>query len=154
MSARPAVAPPPAWRFPAVRRSALANGLVIETVHLPGRPVAVAVLGLDVPLAAEPPGLDGALLAMAHTFAEGAGHLTSDELVSRLARVGATWFPGSGPDGPRLVVEVPTAGSAPRSSSSRSRSPSPGSPPTPSGGTRLVRRRSSTPTRPAAPRST
>ncbi|WP_344668284.1 pitrilysin family protein [Catenulispora yoronensis] len=110
MSARPAVAPPPAWRFPAVRRSALANGLVIETVHLPGRPVAVAVLGLDVPLAAEPPGLDGALLAMAHTFAEGAGHLTSDELVSRLARVGATWFPGSGPDGPRLVVEVPTAG--------------------------------------------
>lgn len=106
---QPSTAPPPRYRFPRVQRTTLAGGLTVEAIHMPGRHLATVVAVLDLPLTAEPRGMDGANMAMTFTLNEGVGELDAADFAARLGRVGATWKVGGAHDGSRIVVDVPTS---------------------------------------------
>ena len=53
------------WAFPAPERGALASGLTVLRCHRPGQQVVAVEISLDIPLDAEPDGLDGIAAIMA-----------------------------------------------------------------------------------------
>jgi predicted Zn-dependent peptidase len=97
----------PAWTFPSFQRVTLDNGLTVEAAHMPRRYVATLVAAVDLPLTVEPAGRDGAVTAMTHLLNDSAGGLRAEDFARRLGRIGASWTPGAGHDGPRIAVEVP-----------------------------------------------
>jgi predicted Zn-dependent peptidase len=113
MAPRPVVAPPPAWRFPAVDEAVLSNGVKLLTVHLPGQYVASARLVLMAPVQAEPAGRYGIGTLVSRTLDEGTAVRSGEEFAAATERQGAhygAWlFDGS----VQVGVDVATGRLAP-----------------------------------------
>jgi predicted Zn-dependent peptidase len=97
------------WAFPVPERGALASGLAVLRCHRPGQQVVAVQICLDMPLDAEPDGLDGIAAIMMSALAEGTSEHTAEEFAAELERCGATLdtdvdFPGG-----RVSLEVPVS---------------------------------------------
>jgi zinc protease len=87
--ARPEVAAPPAWRFPAIGESTLSNGIRLLRVHLPGQYVTSSRLVVSAPIGNEPDGADGVALLTSRTLDEGTAVRTGEEFAAAVERQGA-----------------------------------------------------------------
>jgi predicted Zn-dependent peptidase len=104
---QPAPGEPKSWAFPAPQRGALANGLTVLRCHRPGQQVVAVEICLDMPLDAEPDGLDGIATIMMRALSQGAGDLTAEEFAAELERCGATLHAHADYAGARVSLEVP-----------------------------------------------
>lgn len=89
--ARPPVRPASAWTFPARHAVTLPNGMTVLGYHLPGKRLIAAELVIDVPLAAEPDGLDGVAEIVARTLDEGTEVRSAEDFAAELERYGASY---------------------------------------------------------------
>ena len=87
---QPASGQPKPWAFPAPERGGLGNGLTVLRCHRPGQQVVAVEICLDMPLDAEPDGLDGIATIMVDALSEGTGKHTAEEFAAELERCGAT----------------------------------------------------------------
>lgn len=108
-SAAPAVLPAVEWRFPSVSESALANGMRVLVYHCPGQYLVHASLFFDVPLNAEPAGLDGVAGLVARCLTRGARAMTADAFSDALASAGADLDAAVDPDGFAVRLSVPVS---------------------------------------------
>ncbi|MFJ9952013.1 M16 family metallopeptidase [Kitasatospora sp. NPDC091207] len=97
------------WAFPAPERAALGNGITVLHCHRPGQQLVAVEVQLDVPLAAEPEGLDGIANILARAFNEGTDTLTAEEFAAELERAGATLDAHADHPGLRVSLEVPAS---------------------------------------------
>ena len=97
------------WAFPAAERGALANGLTVLRCHRRGRQVVAVEICLDMPLDAEPDGLDGIATVMVDALSEGTGQRTAEEFAAELERCGATLDADTDYLGARVSLEVPAS---------------------------------------------
>ncbi len=97
------------WAFPAPRRSTLDNGITVLRCHRPGQQVVAVEVLLDVPLEAEPEGLDGIANMMARAFSEGTDKHDAEEFAAELERCGATLDSHADHPSVRLSLEVPAS---------------------------------------------
>ncbi|MFJ8478270.1 M16 family metallopeptidase [Kitasatospora sp. NPDC094011] len=100
---------PSPWAFPAPERSALGNGITVLHCHRPGQQLVAVEVLLDVPLAAEPEGLDGIAAILARAFNEGTDTLTAEEFAGELERAGATLDAHADHPCIRVALEVPAS---------------------------------------------
>ncbi|MBY8887142.1 insulinase family protein [Streptomyces sp. PTM05] len=106
---RPQAGQPKPWAFPAPERATLANGLTVLHCHRPGQQVVAVEVLLDVPLDAEPEGLDGVATIMSRAFSEGTDTLTAEEFAAELERCGATLDAHADHPGVEVSLEVPAS---------------------------------------------
>src|ERR1039457_1305961 len=78
------------WAFPVPERGALGNGLTVLRCHRPGQQVVAVQICLDMPLDAEPDGLDGIAAIMMSALSEGTSKHTGEEFAAEMERCGAT----------------------------------------------------------------
>jgi predicted Zn-dependent peptidase len=97
------------WAVPVPERSALANGLTVLRCHRPGQRVVAAAICLDVPLDAEPGGLDGIAAIMMSALSEGTSQHTAEEFAAELERCGATLDTSADYPGAQVSLEVPVS---------------------------------------------
>ena len=95
------------WAFPAPDRGVLANGLTVLRCHRPRQQLVAVEICLDVPLDAEPGGLDGVASIMVNALSQGAGEHSAEEFSAELERCGATLDARADYAGARLSLEVP-----------------------------------------------
>jgi predicted Zn-dependent peptidase len=109
MDLHPQPAPGPArpWTFPVPERGALGNGLTVLRCHRPGQQVVAVRICLDLPLDAEPDGLDGIAAIMMSALAEGTSKHTAEEFAAELERCGATLDTSADYQGARVSLDVP-----------------------------------------------
>jgi predicted Zn-dependent peptidase len=109
MDLHPQPAPGPArpWAFPVPERGALGNGLTVLRCHRPGQQVVAVRICLDMPLDAEPDGLDGIAAIMMSALAEGTDKHTAEEFAAELERCGATLDTSADYQGARVSLDVP-----------------------------------------------
>ena len=106
---QPASGQPKPWAFPAPERGGLGNGLTVLRCHRPGQQVVAVEICLDVPLDAEPDGLDGIATIMVDALSQGAGQYTAEEFAAELERCGATLDASADYLGARVSLEVPVS---------------------------------------------
>jgi predicted Zn-dependent peptidase len=106
---QPASGPPKPWAFPAPERGGLGNGLTVLRCHRPGQQVVAVDICLDVPLDAEPDGLDGIATIMVDALSEGTSKHTAEEFAAELERCGATLDASADYLGARVSLEVPVS---------------------------------------------
>jgi predicted Zn-dependent peptidase len=106
---QPASGQPRPWAFPAPVRSGLGNGLTVLRCHRPGQQVVAVEICLDMPLDAEPGGLDGIATIMADALSQGTREHTAEEFAAELERCGATLDAGADYMGARVSLEVPAS---------------------------------------------
>jgi len=106
---RPEPGPATPWAFPAPTRSTLANGLTVLRCDRPGQKLVAVDVLLDVPLAAEPAGLDGVSTILARAFSEGTATLTAEEFAGELERAGANLDAHADHTSLRISLEVPAS---------------------------------------------
>ncbi len=103
--------PPPGqakpWAFPVPERGALANGLAVLRCHRPGQQVAAVQICLDMPLDAEPGGLDGIAAITMSALSEGTSKHTAEEFAAEMERCGATLDASADYQGARVSLQVP-----------------------------------------------
>ena len=104
---QPSPGPPAPWTFPVPGRDTLGNGLAVLRCHRPGQQVVSVEVGLDIPLDAEPGGLDGIATIMVRALSEGAAGRTAEEFTAELERCGATLQGYADYGGLRVSLEVP-----------------------------------------------
>ncbi|MFD9595025.1 M16 family metallopeptidase [Kitasatospora sp. NPDC059973] len=97
------------WAFPAPERAVLGNGITVLHCDRPGQQLVAVEVQLDVPLAAEPEGLDGIATILARAFNEGTDTLTAEEFAAELERAGATLDAHADHPGLRVSLEVPAS---------------------------------------------
>jgi predicted Zn-dependent peptidase len=97
------------WAFPAPERGALANGLTVLRCHRPGQQVIAVEICLELPLDAEPEGLDGIATIMVRALSQGTGQYTAEEFAAELERCGATVHASADYTGARVSLEVPVS---------------------------------------------
>jgi predicted Zn-dependent peptidase len=97
------------WAFPAPERGQLANGLTVLRCHRPGQQVVAVEIALDMPLDAEPAGLDGVAAIMMRALSQGTDRHTAEEFAAELERCGATFGASADFSGARLSLEVPVS---------------------------------------------
>jgi len=97
------------WTFPVPERGALANGLTVLRCHRPGQQVVAATICLDMPLHAEPDGLDGIAAIMMGALSEGTSEHTAEEFAAEIERCGATLDARVDYPGARVSLEVPVS---------------------------------------------
>jgi predicted Zn-dependent peptidase len=97
------------WAFPVPERGALANGLTVLRCHRPGQQVVAVQVCLDMPLDAEPGGLDGIAAIMMSALSEGTSKHTAEEFAAEVERCGATLDASADYQGARLSLEVPVS---------------------------------------------
>jgi len=97
------------WTFPVPGRGALGNGLTVLRCHRPGQQVTAVSICLDVPLAAEPDGLDGIAAIMMSALSEGTSKHTAEEFAAEMERCGATLDASADYQGARVSLEVPVS---------------------------------------------
>jgi predicted Zn-dependent peptidase len=97
------------WTFPVPERGALANGLTVLRCHRPGQQVVAVQICLDMPLDAEPDGLDGIAAIMMSALSEGTSNHTAEEFAAEMERCGATLDASAGYPGARVSLEVPVS---------------------------------------------
>ncbi|GAA3002010.1 pitrilysin family protein [Streptomyces lactacystinicus] len=100
---------PSPWDFPAPERAALGNGITVLHCHRPGQQLVAVEVLLDVPLAAEPEGLDGIAGILARAFSEGTDSLSAEEFAAELERAGATLDAHADHPCIRISLEVPAS---------------------------------------------
>ncbi|MDR1265768.1 MAG: insulinase family protein [Propionibacteriaceae bacterium] len=91
MRARPTVAPATAWHFPDPLVSRLDNGLTLWSYRLPGQHVITANLVFDLPLTAEPAGLEGIATLAALGLDEGTENHPGETYSAALESQGAQY---------------------------------------------------------------
>lgn len=96
----------PAYHFPAIERSTLANGLRVWTVRHTSIPVATVMLLVRRGAADDPKGKEGLAALTVDMLDEGTGALSAIEIHEALARVGAQLDSDIGPDAALLTVTV------------------------------------------------
>jgi predicted Zn-dependent peptidase len=106
---QPASGQPKPWAFPAPERGGLGNGLTVLRCHRPGQQVVAVDICLDVPLDAEPDGLDGIATIMVDALSEGTSEHTAEEFAAELERCGATLDASADYLGARVSLEVPVS---------------------------------------------
>jgi predicted Zn-dependent peptidase len=106
---QPASGQPKPWAFPAPERGGLGNGLTVLRCHRPGQQVVAVDICLDVPLDAEPDGLDGIATIMVDALSEGTSKHTAEEFAAELERCGATLDASADYLGARVSLEVPVS---------------------------------------------
>jgi len=106
---RPAPGSARPWAFPVPERGALASGLTVLRCHRPGQQVASVQICLDMPLDAEPGGLDGVAAIMMSALAEGTSEHTAEEFAAEMERCGATLDATADYPGARVSLEVPVS---------------------------------------------
>ena len=106
---RPEVASPRPWAFPASRRFALSNGLSVVAYDLPGKHVVALRLLLDLPLGAEPVGLEGVGTLAMNALAEGTETLDAQGFASARNRLGASYGVGCDANGGTVSLDVPAS---------------------------------------------
>ena len=94
------------WAFPVPERRALGNGLTVLRCHRPGQQVVAVQICLDMPLDAEPDGLDGIAAIMMNALAEGTSKHTGEEFAAEMERCGATLDTSTDYPGARVSLEV------------------------------------------------
>jgi predicted Zn-dependent peptidase len=97
------------WAFPVPERGALASGLAVLRCHRPGQQVIAVQICLDMPLDAEPDGLDGIAAIMMSALAEGTSEHTAEEFAAEMERCGATLDTAVDYPGARVWLEVPVS---------------------------------------------
>jgi predicted Zn-dependent peptidase len=100
---------PKSWAFPVPGRGALASGLTVLRCHRPGQQVVAVQICLDMPLDAEPDGLDGVAAIMMGALAEGTSKHTAEEFAAEMERCGATLDASADYPGARVSLEVPVS---------------------------------------------
>ena len=100
----PAPGPPRPYRFPAIEKSALANGLAVWTVSHPAIPVVTLVLLVRRGAADDPPGKEGLAALTVDMLDEGSDGRSSIDMHEELARIGAQLDSDVGSDGATLTV--------------------------------------------------
>jgi zinc protease len=85
----PDVGPDPVFRFPALVRHVLPNGLALRVVEHHAAPVVTFVLQVDGGAGADPAGREGLAALTADMVDEGTGVLSAIDVSDALARVGA-----------------------------------------------------------------
>ena len=106
---QPGAGQPRPWAFPAPERGALPNGMAVLRCHRPGQQVMAVEISLDLPLDAEPDGLDGVDTIMMRALSQGAGPHSAEEFAAELERSGATLDAYADYDAARLSLEVPVS---------------------------------------------
>src|SRR5260370_1725807 len=111
MAFRPQAAPgqPTPWTFPVPERGALASGLTVLRCHRPGQQVVAVQICLDMPLEAEPDGLDGIAAIMMSALCEGRSKHTAEDFAAEMERCGATLDASADYPGARVSLEVPVS---------------------------------------------
>jgi zinc protease len=104
---RPTHGEPPPYHFPRFERVALANGLGLIAVHLPGRALVTASLVLASGAADEAEEQAGVTALMARALTEGTAHHDAIGLTEAAERLGASLHAEAGWDGLSVSVEVP-----------------------------------------------
>jgi predicted Zn-dependent peptidase len=97
------------WAFPVPERGALGNGLTVLRCHRPGQQVVAVQICLDMPLDAEPEGLDGIAAIMMSALSEGTSKHTAEEFAAEMERCGATLDASADYQGARVSLEVPVS---------------------------------------------
>ena len=95
------------WVFPVPERGALGNGLTVLRCHRPGQQVVAVQICLDMPLDAEPDGLDGIAAIMMNALSEGTSKRTAEEFAAEMERCGATLDASADYPGARVSLKVP-----------------------------------------------
>jgi zinc protease len=104
---RPTHGDPRPYHFPRFEREALANGLGLITVDLPGRALVTASLVLPSGAVDEPDELGGVTSLMARGLTEGTTKRDAIELTEASERLGASLHAEAGWDGLSISVDVP-----------------------------------------------
>src|SRR5690348_279637 len=94
----PGVGPDPAFHFPSIASSHLANGLAVRTVEHASVPVVTFVLQIEGGSGADPRGLEGLAALTADMCDEGTGSLSAIDVSDALARIGAEYDVDAGSD--------------------------------------------------------
>jgi predicted Zn-dependent peptidase len=94
----PDVGADPAFRFPAIQRHVLANGLQLRTVEHRSVPVITFVLQIEGGSGADPAALGGLAALTADMVDEGTGALSAIDVSDALARIGAEYDVDVGAD--------------------------------------------------------
>jgi predicted Zn-dependent peptidase len=97
------------WAFPVPGRGVLASGLAVLRCHRPGQQVVAVEICLDIPLDAEPGGLDGIAAIMAGALSQGTATHTAEEFTAELERCGATLDAYADHLGARVSLQVPAS---------------------------------------------
>ena len=85
------------------------SGLAVLRCHRPGQQVAAVQICLDIPLDAEPDGLDGVATIMMRALSQGTAHHTAEEFAAELERCGADLHASADYGGARVWLEVPVS---------------------------------------------
>jgi predicted Zn-dependent peptidase len=104
---KPALGEPSPWHFPEVADARLPNGIRILTLHRPGKQVASVAVVLDLPVDADPSGLEGAASIAARSLSEGTADRDADGFADALERQGATFHADAGYAGVTATLDVP-----------------------------------------------
>ena len=106
---RPELGSPAAWRFPDFEETRLGNGMRVLWLHRPGKQVATVAAVLDLPVDADPAGLEGAASIAARSLNEGTRTRSVDEFADALERHGATFGADAGYSGLTATLDVPVS---------------------------------------------
>lgn len=106
---RPTLGEPSPWHFPEVADARLPNGIRILTLHRPGKQVASVAVVLDLPVDADPSGLEGAASIAARSLSEGTAERDADGFADALERQGATFHADAGYAGLTATLDVPVS---------------------------------------------
>ena len=109
VSERPQPGRPRPYEFPVVTTHALANGLSIAVVDLPGRPLVSASLIVTGGASEEPADQAGATVLAGRALTEGTARRDASELVEAGERLGASLHADAGWDALSVSVDVPAA---------------------------------------------
>jgi zinc protease len=90
-SALPPIGPDPDFRFPAIGRHALANGLRIRTVEHAAMPIVSLLVQIEGGSGADVPGTEGRGALLADMVDEGTGDLSAIDVSDALSRIGAEY---------------------------------------------------------------
>lgn len=108
MTARPTIAPPRPWTFPAGQSQRLSCGAELLVHDLPGQHVVSLQVVMALPLNAEPQWAEGVGSIMARTLDEGAGEHDAEQMVELLERTGMAMHAGVGERGVVVDIDVPS----------------------------------------------
>src|SRR5260370_4225963 len=97
------------WTFPVPERGAIASGLTVLRCHRPGQRVVAVQICRDMPLEAEPDGLDGIAAIMMSALSEGTSKHTAEDFAAEMERCGATLDASADYPGARVSLEVPVS---------------------------------------------